>query len=173
MDDDTMQEPGRPDRARRGWARSIALVGGGLVAGGILAGTLTATAATDEGTADDEGAAADCPGGRGSGGPFGDEEALTGDTATSVEEAVLDEYPDATVRWLLTDSDGAYQALVLTADGERLHVELDESFAITDTEAHAAGSGRGPGRGFGHGHGHGGSDEGTTDDGTTDDGSAD
>src|SRR4051794_37507866 len=47
------------------------------------------------------------PGGRGGhGGPGAGEEALTGDTADSVESAVLDEYPGATIERMETDSDG-------------------------------------------------------------------
>jgi hypothetical protein len=120
--------------------RSVALVGGGLVAGGILAGTVSASAADDEPadstTTQEETTAGERhrhgPGGRG--GPGAGEEPLTGDAATSVEEAVLAEYPDADIRRMETDSDGVYEAHILTADGERLTVELDEEFAITGTE---------------------------------------
>jgi predicted nucleic acid-binding Zn-ribbon protein len=82
--------------------------------------------------------------GRGHHGPRGDgdpsqpqrddEELLTGDTATQVTDAVLAEYPDATVERVETDSDGVYEAHIVTADDERLTVELDEDFAITGTE---------------------------------------
>jgi len=147
MDDEMQQPPQRERVGRRAWVRTVGLVGGGLVAGGILAGTLTANAATDEGTStsttQEDGAATDCPGG----GPRGDEEELTGDTAAAVTEAVLAEYPDATVMRLETDSDGVYEAHIRTAADEHLVVELDESFAITGTEAGGPGTGAGPGRG--------------------------
>lgn len=163
MDED-VREPGSQPAAPRGrrWGRTAALVGSGVVAGGILAGTLTATAAEEDTTPSTDGAAAECAEGRG-GGPRGDEEELTGDTAASVTEAVLAEYPDATIRRLETDSDGVYEAHIVTADDERLTVELDESFAITGSETL---DGAGPGRG----HGPRADDRDSTDDGGTDDG---
>ncbi len=113
-----MQQPPQRERVgQRAWVRTVGLVGGGLLAGGILAGTLTANAATDEGTdsstTQEEGAATDCPGG--GGGPRDNEEELTGDTAAAVSEAVLAEYPDATIVRLETDSDGVYESHIRTA----------------------------------------------------------
>jgi hypothetical protein len=144
MDDEIQQPPQRERVGQRAWVRTVGLVGGGLVAGGILAGTLTANAATDEGTStsttQEDGAAMDCPGG----GPRGDEEELTGDTAASVTDAVLAEYPDATIVRLETDSDGVYEAHIRTSEDEHLVVELDESFAITGTEEAGPGRGHGP-----------------------------
>ena len=156
MDEQTT-EATPPARGRRGvrerigqrpWIRSAAWVGGGLVAGGILAGTVTAAAAEDEpgtGTTGSYayGAPADCDRdgdgfrGRhhGGGGPGAGEAELTGDTAASVEAAVLEEYPDATIERLETDADGVYEAHITTADGEELTVELDEGYAITGTES--------------------------------------
>lgn len=79
------------------------------------------------------------------GGPLGDhagphqangitEEVLTGDTATSVEAAVIAAYPDATIERLETDAEGAaYEAHITQADGSDLTVKLDASFAITET----------------------------------------
>ena len=163
MDDDSTEQ--REPAWRRGWARSAALVGSGVVAGGILVGTLTATAATNEDPApwptQEDGRAGDRPG-PGAGPPRGDEKALTGDTATSVTDAVLAEYPDATIQRVETDSDGVYEAHIVTTEGERLTVELDESFAITGTETHGDRSGGGPGRGHGP-HGHGPGDDGPED----------
>ena len=136
---------------RRAWVRSAALVGSGLVAGGILAGAVTASAADEDGR--DTGTSTSREDGRGGhgghggrsgpggpGGPGGDggpgagEEALTGDTAAQVEEAVLAEYPDAEIERLETDADGVYEAHIVTADGEELTVELDEEYAVTGTE---------------------------------------
>ena len=102
----------------RPWVRSAALVGSGLVAGGILAGAVTASAAD---------------GGDGSS-RASSEEALSGETAGSVEETVLEEYPDAEIQRLETDADGVYEAHIVTADGEELTVELDEEFTVTGTE---------------------------------------
>ena len=152
MDEQTTDAaPPAPDRrglreriGQRAWVRSTALVGGGLIAGGILAGTVTATAADDgtgtspSATAEDDRGGGDRGGhgGRGGceGGPRAGEEELTGDTADSVEAAVLEEYADATIERLETDADGVYEAHITTADDERLTVELDEDFAITGTE---------------------------------------
>lgn len=120
---------------RRGRVRSAALVAAGMIAGGILAGTITAAAVDGPGRAFGH-AAEDGRGHgghRGHGGGAGEEE-LTGATATSVREAVLEEYPDATIERLETDADGTYEAHILTEDGEDLTVELDEDFAITGTE---------------------------------------
>jgi hypothetical protein len=122
---------------QRPWVRSAAWVGGGLVAGGILAGTVTAAAADDPAPATSApGAAAeeDRGGRHHGGGPGAGEETLTGDTADSVEAAVLQEYPDATIERLETDADGVYEAHITTADGDRVTVELGEDFAITGTE---------------------------------------
>jgi hypothetical protein len=135
--------PGLRERiGQRAWVRSAALVGGGLIVGGIIAGTVTANAADEGSTATDSSASQHD--GRGHHGPRGDgdpsqpqrddEELLTGDTATQVTDAVLAEYPDATVERVETDSDGVYEAHIVTADDERLTVELDEDFAITGTE---------------------------------------
>lgn len=153
MDDGTEQPPVQRERnGRHAWVRTVALVGGGLVAGGILAGTVTASAATGEETGagsstTQESAAGDCPEGgpgqgRGPGGPRGGEEELTGETATAVTDAVLAEYPDADVRRVATDSDGVYEAHIVTAGDEHLVVELDEAFAITGTESHGDGPDR-------------------------------
>jgi hypothetical protein len=129
---------------RRAWVRSVALVGSGLVAGGILAATLTAVAADDEtgtagsSTVQEEGRGHH--GGRGNGDPSQpqrvDEQLLTGDTATQVTDAVLAEYPDATVQRVETDSGGVYEAHIVTADDERLTVLVGEDFEITGTDSH-------------------------------------
>jgi hypothetical protein len=148
MDNGTeKQQPvGRERIGRRPWLRSAALVGSGLVAGGILAGTLTAVAADDEAgtsgssTVQEDGDRDGHRGGRGNGDPSqpqrADEELLTGDTATQVTDAVLAEYPDATIQRVETDSGGVYEAHIVTADDERLTVLVGEDFAITGTDSH-------------------------------------
>ena len=142
------QKPTLRERiGHRAWVRSAALVGSGLIAGGIIAGTVAANAA-DEGTTTPDSSttqedARPAPG-HGHRGPHGDpsqpqrddEELLTGDTATQVTDAVLAEYPDATIQRVETDSDGVYEAHIVTTDDERLTVELDEDFAITGNESH-------------------------------------
>ena len=155
MDSETPNETEQPKPTlrerigQRAWVRSAALVGGGLIVGGIVAGTVTANAADDGSTTPDSSTTQeDTRPGHGGGhrGPHGngdpsqpqrsDEELLTGDTATQVTEAVLAEYPDATIERVETDSDGVYEAHIVTADDERLTVELDEDIAITGTESH-------------------------------------
>jgi hypothetical protein len=74
------------------------------------------------------------------------EELLTGDVEEQVEAAVLAEYPDATIERTETDSCGVYESHIVTADGDRLTVLVDEEFAVTGTETGGRG-GRGPGGG--------------------------
>jgi predicted nucleic acid-binding Zn-ribbon protein len=152
MDDITDEQPGRRERmGSRPWVRSAAMIGGGLVAGGILAGTLTANAATDDAASatsatssysQEADVPADGPGGGavGNGDPSqpqrSDEELLTGDTATQVTDAVLAEYPDATIQRVETDSEGVYEAHIVTADDEQLIVQVGEDFSITGTQSH-------------------------------------
>jgi uncharacterized membrane protein YkoI len=92
-------------------------------------------------------------GGHGHGGHNDNETALTGDTATKVEAAVLAKYPDVTVRRLETDAEGAYEAHVQQADGTQATVKLDDTFTVTGIET--------------GGHGHGDDDSTSTDDTTT------
>ena len=74
------------------------------------------------------------------------EEELTGDTAASVEAAVLAAYPDATIERMETDAEGdAYEAHVTLADGSRATVELDSAFTVTGTETGPDGHRGGPG----------------------------
>ncbi|MET1059841.1 MAG: hypothetical protein ABWX84_09600 [Nocardioides sp.] len=51
------------------------------------------------------------------------EEPLTGTTAERVTAAVEAKYPDATIERVETDSDGVYEAHIVTSDGEELVVE--------------------------------------------------
>jgi hypothetical protein len=123
------------------------LVASGVVAGGILAGTLSAGAAdsttTDTGPgtsqADVDPSQPQRP----------NEELLSGDTKSKVEDAVLAKYPDATIERTETDSDGVYESHIVTADGEHIIVQVGEDFAVTGTQT---------GGGGGHGH-HGGPDD--------------
>ncbi len=72
-------------------------------------------------------------GGRHGGGGQG-EEALTGDTKTQVEAAVLAAYPGATVERSETDNGGVYEAHITTADGGELTVLVGEDFTVTGTQ---------------------------------------
>jgi hypothetical protein len=53
-----------------------------------------------------------------------------------VTDAVLAEYPDATIERVETDSGGVYEAHIVTTDDERLTVLVGEDFEITGTETH-------------------------------------
>ena len=119
-------------------AGAAGLVAAGLVAGGILAGTISASAA-DTGTASPDSSTGESvdP----SQPQRSDEELLTGATSASVEKAVLAEYPDATIERTETDSDGVYESHIVTADGEHVIVQVDESFAVTGTQTGGGGGG--------------------------------
>ena len=60
---------------------------------------------------------------------------------------MLAEVPDATIERTETDSGGVYESHIVTADGDRLTVLVDEDFAVTGTETGGRG-GRGPAAGL-------------------------
>ena len=76
-----------------------------------------------------------------------DEMLLTGTTAAKVKEAALAKYPGATIQRVETDSDGVYEAHVVTKAGDEVTVQVGKDFAVTGTQT---GGGRG-GPGGGHG----------------------
>jgi hypothetical protein len=139
MTDDDIQQPApRKGIGHRAWVRGVALVGGGLVAGGILAGTLSANAATDTAAAATSSTGQEAPAATGdpSQPQRSDEQLLTGDTATKVTDAALAKYPDATIQRVETDSDGVYEAHIVTADGQQVIVQVGEDFSVTGTQSH-------------------------------------
>jgi uncharacterized iron-regulated membrane protein len=165
---DWQEEP--PPKRRRGWIASGALVGTGLLAGAILAGPLSANAASGGGgssvlavpaaASSTDTPASDPDSGRGwRGWGYGDHEAqVSDDDAAKVKDAVLATYPDATIWWVRSDSDGGYDAYLETADDKHLAVHLDDTFAIAGTDDLPDADGRGrDGHGWaGHGWaGHG------------------
>jgi hypothetical protein len=96
------------------------------------------------------------------------EEVVTGDTASSVQAAVLAAYPDATIERMETDAEGAaYEAHVTLAEGCGARVKLVASFRVTSTETGPDGGG--PGR---HGGNDGDDDDTTAPTATTADASA-
>jgi hypothetical protein len=138
---------------RTPWKRygmAAGLVASGVVAGGILAGTLSASA-TD--TATNTGTSAGTTDVDPSQPQRSDEELLTGDTRSKVEDAVLAKYPGATIERTETDSDGVYESHIVTTGGEHVIVQVGEDFAVTGTQT-----------GGGHGHGRGGPGDGDADD---------
>ena len=125
-------------RVRR-WGTATGLVAAGVVAGGILAGTLSASADTGTATAADSSTGTPSAPGAASGDPSqpqrSDEQLLTGDTKTQVEDAVLAEYPGSTIQRTETDSDGVYESHILTTDGQQLIVQVGEDFTVTGTDS--------------------------------------
>ena len=146
-----------PSRASRRGQRLVGAVGlllaGGL-AGGVLAVTSSASAA-DPTTTTASTPAATTPA------PPADtatpvrpgEEALTGSNLASVKAAALTAVPGGTVYRVETDADGAtYEAHMTKADGTRVTVKFDKSFAVTSIEdgmgADGHGGPGGPGDGI-------------------------
>lgn len=132
----------------RRWGRPAAFAAAGLLAGSVLAGTVSASADGSDTTSSDTSSSTAQDGTREavdeSKPQRADEKLLTGDTADSVRAAALAEYPGATIQRIETDSDGVYEAHLVTADGERVTVEVGEDFAVTGTESAPGGGGRQP-----------------------------
>jgi hypothetical protein len=63
-----------------------------------------------------------------------DEHLLTGTTAAKVKAAALAKYPDATIQRVETDSDGVYEAHIVTSGGQELIVQVGKDFAVTGTD---------------------------------------
>jgi hypothetical protein len=130
------------DRNGSSWRRygsAAALVAAGLVAGGVLAGTLSAGAANKTPSPSPSSPAASTRP------PWADgdqskshhpgEKLLTGTTASKVRAAALAKYPGATVQRVETDSDGVYEAHLVTKAGAWITVKVGKDFTVTGTEA--------------------------------------
>ena len=146
-----------------GRARTM-IIGGAIAAaafagGAALAVTASAAATTDSVT-------------RGAGETTGkpdpstskrsDEHLLTGTTASKVRAAARAKYPNATIERVETDSDGVYEAHVVTSAGQHLIVQVGKDFAVTGTD-----TGGGPGGRHGdHDGDHGGDHDGPPPSGT-------
>ena len=84
-----------------------------------------------------------------------DEKLLTGTTANKVRAAALAKYPGATIQRVETDSDGVYEAHIVTKAGDDVIVQVGKDFAVTGTQ-----TGGGHGRHGDHdGDGPGGDDD--------------
>lgn len=138
------------------------LLAAALVAGGglAIAGTAvaaeptassTASSSTDgtaDGTADDSAATVTAPDAAvdESTSQRSDEQLLTGTDAEKATAAALAAYPGATIQRVETDSEGVYEAHLITADGTVLIVQMDAAFAVTGTQERGGhGGARGPG----------------------------
>ena len=73
-----------------------------------------------------------------------DEHLLTGDTATKVRDVALAKYPDATIQRVETDSEGVYEAHIVTAAGDQVIVQVGADFTITGTQTGGPGPNGGP-----------------------------
>jgi hypothetical protein len=82
-----------------------------------------------------------------------DEKLLTGTTATKVRAAALAKYPGATIQRVETDSDGVYEAHVVTKAGDEVIVQVGKDFAVTGTQTGHGGPGGGHGDHDGDGPG--------------------
>jgi hypothetical protein len=119
----------------------LAAAGGTLVAAGFAGGAALAVTGAASAVGDAVTSSSSDPDGHAG------EEPLTGTTADRVTAAVVAEYPDATIERVETDSDGVYEAHIVTSDGEELVVQVGKDFEITGTQADDHG-GHGPdGRG--------------------------
>ena len=74
------------------------------------------------------------------GGPGKGETALTGDTKTKVEAAVLAKYPGATIERTETNGDSAapYESHIKTSAGKELEVLVSKDFKVLDAREHPA-----------------------------------
>jgi hypothetical protein len=79
-----------------------------------------------------------------------DEKLLTGATAEKVRAAALAKYPGATIQRVETDSDGVYEAHIVTKAGDEVNVQVGKDFAVTGTQT---GGGHGGGDHDGDGPG--------------------
>jgi predicted nucleic acid-binding Zn-ribbon protein len=124
-------------RAKKAVAASALLLSG-LGIGAAVAGTTSATAATSAVTA----TAADTVQSLDPSKPMrSDEQLLTGTTAAKVKAAALAKYPNATIQRVETDSDGVYEAHIVTSAGDQVIVQVGKDFAVTGTQT---GGGHGP-----------------------------
>jgi hypothetical protein len=118
-----------------------ALVLSGLAIGGMAAGSLSASAATSTVTSTVAGTAQSLD-------PTKsirpDEHLLTGSTASKVRAAAMATYPNATIQRVETDSDGVYEAHIVTAAGDQVIVQVGKDFAVTGTQTGGGPGGGGP-----------------------------
>jgi hypothetical protein len=135
------------DESSRGrWKKGLAagaLVAAGVGIGAAVATTNVASAATTTPTASSSTGSdsSSKPNVDESKSQRSDEHLLTGDTATKVRDAALAKYPGATVQRVETDSDGVYEAHIVTSAGEHVIVQVGSNFAVTGTQSGRGGHG--------------------------------
>ena len=94
-----------------------------------------------------------------------DEHLLTGTTASKVRAAARAKYPNATIERVETDSDGVYEAHIVTSAGQHLIVQVGKDCTVTGTDT-GGGPGGGPGGRHGDHDGDGGDHDGPPPSGT-------
>ena len=72
-----------------------------------------------------------------------DEHLLTGTTASKVRAAARAKDPDATIQRVETDSDGVYEAHIVTSAGNEVIVQVGKDFTVTGTQTGGPGGGHG------------------------------
>lgn len=124
---------------------AISLVVAGVAGGGILASTVAANASDSPASSISSTAATSSATQRQavdeSKSQRADEHLLTGTDAQKARAAALAKYPGATVQRVETDSDGVYEAHIVTGSGQRLIVQMDKAFTVTGTDSHAGAGG--------------------------------
>lgn len=110
-----------------------ALVLAGLGGGAVLFSTGAANASGTSGSS-----ASDAKGHAG-------ETPLTGATAAKVKAAALAKYPGATIDRLETDSDGVYEAHIVSTAGSDVIVQVGKDFSVTGTQQGGGGDHDGDG----------------------------
>jgi hypothetical protein len=80
-----------------------------------------------------------------------DEKLLTGTTATKVRDLALAKYPGATIQRVETDSDGVYEAHIVTKAGAQVNVQVGRDFTVTGIKTGGPGGGDHDGDGPGMG----------------------
>jgi hypothetical protein len=151
--DNIPSNPEARHRSRRKRALPLGLAAAGLL-GGALVTTMTANAATTTAPSSTESATPGSTATPGSAAPeatkrrgsHGTETAITGAVADKVKAAVLVKYPGAKVNLVETDSNGGYEAEIVTAKGEDIHVSVSDAFVVGEVRG-------GPGGPGGGGHG--------------------
>lgn len=126
----------------------VATAAAGVLAAGAVLVPVAANAANNP-VAPNATAAPSAGSSQGSGfGQRPQEEALTGDAAANVKAAVEAKYPGATIERMEKDADGGavYEAHIVKADGTRVTVQLDATYAVTGEQAGGMGGrgGHGP-----------------------------
>jgi hypothetical protein len=111
-----------------------ALVLSGFGMGAVVAGTTGASAATTGSSSSNSSVQQLDP----TKSVRSDEHLLTGATAAKVKAAALAKYPNATIQRVETDSEGVYEAHIVTSGGQQLIVQVGSDFSVTGTQTMGA-----------------------------------